>query len=73
MTRANELRAQARELFEYASRIGDRAERLPKILRAMELESEADAAERDEAAPRRAQQSDRGQEQQSRRDEDRKK
>ncbi len=66
MTRANELRAQARELFEHASKIGDRAERLPKILRAMELESEADAAERDDAPPRRAQQ-------QTRRDEDGKK
>ena len=75
MTRASELRAKARELYDRAAETGDRAQRLPKILRAMELESEADAAERDDAPPRceARREAARGHEQQPQRADDKKK
>lgn len=46
MSRVEDLRAQAQQLYEQALKIKDGDERLVIILRAMELETEADVLER---------------------------
>ena len=43
----DELRAKAKELFDKANKISDADERLPVVLRAIELEADAAALERD--------------------------
>jgi len=43
----DELRAKAKELFDQADKISNAEERLPVILRAIELEADAAALERD--------------------------
>ena len=47
MRKIKKLREEARELFEKAERIEDAANRLGFILRALELETEADVLERE--------------------------
>jgi len=52
MPSADELRAKAQQLYAQADKTNDATERLGYVLRALELESDADAMERsNEAAP----------------------
>ncbi len=48
MTRADELRAQARSLYQLAKRTSHPDESLLHVLHAIELEADADALERDD-------------------------
>ena len=48
MPSPDELRAQAKELYDQADKIRNADERLPVVLRALELELDADALERRE-------------------------
>ena len=54
--RADQLRAEAQELYEHAVRIKNGDDRLVVILRAMELEAEADMLERQNVPPPKHQQ-----------------
>ena len=47
---AEELRAQAKELYRQADTLADATERLSVVLRALELEADADELEREQQA-----------------------
>ena len=48
MSRVDELRARAKELYDQADKIADSTERLSVVLRAMELEADADELAREQ-------------------------
>ena len=50
MTSAEELRAKAMQLYEQADKTEDATERLGYVLRALELETDADVMEREQLA-----------------------